>query len=222
MIGGARKTIAKALGIDADKVRVLAPYVGGGFGGQDRGRARGDPRRDRGARSSGGRSRSRCPAARPRTWSITARDTVQRIRIGCDADGRDPRASRMRASSRRTTMASSSSRCRSARCRSTPASARRFTTDARRASTCPRRGAVRAPGEAVGTFAVECAMDELAEQLGIDPIELRRRNEPETDPTERQAVLHAADARLLRRGRRAVRLGRARCRRRGRCATANG
>jgi xanthine dehydrogenase YagR molybdenum-binding subunit len=43
---------------------------------------------------------------------------------------------------------------------------------------------MRAPGEAVGTFALECAVDELATQLGIDPIELRIRNEPATDPTE--------------------------------------
>lgn len=43
---------------------------------------------------------------------------------------------------------------------------------------------MRAPGEAVGTFALECAIDELAEQLGMDPIELRIRNEPEKDPTE--------------------------------------
>ena len=42
---------------------------------------------------------------------------------------------------------------------------------------------MRAPGEAVGTFALECAVDELAEALGIDPIELRRRNEPDKDPT---------------------------------------
>lgn len=42
---------------------------------------------------------------------------------------------------------------------------------------------MRAPGEAVGTFALECAVDELADQLGIDPIELRIRNEPEKDPT---------------------------------------
>jgi len=41
---------------------------------------------------------------------------------------------------------------------------------------------MRAPGEAVGTFALEVAMDELAETLGMDPIELRLRNEPEKDP----------------------------------------
>ncbi len=41
---------------------------------------------------------------------------------------------------------------------------------------------MRAPGEAVGTFALESAIDELADSLGIDPVELRIRNEPETDP----------------------------------------
>jgi xanthine dehydrogenase YagR molybdenum-binding subunit len=43
---------------------------------------------------------------------------------------------------------------------------------------------MRAPGEAVGTFALECAVDELAIKIGIDPIELRIRNEPAKDPTE--------------------------------------
>ena len=42
---------------------------------------------------------------------------------------------------------------------------------------------MRAPGESVGTFALESAVDELAECLGMDPIELRLRNEPEKDPT---------------------------------------
>ena len=41
---------------------------------------------------------------------------------------------------------------------------------------------MRAPGESVGTFALECAVDELADRLGMDPIELRLKNEPEKDP----------------------------------------
>ena len=42
---------------------------------------------------------------------------------------------------------------------------------------------MRAPGESVGSFALESAVDELAEHLALDPIELRIRNEPEKDPT---------------------------------------
>ncbi|MBC6989071.1 xanthine dehydrogenase family protein molybdopterin-binding subunit [Hymenobacter sp. BT491] len=44
----------------------------------------------------------------------------------------------------------------------------------------------RAPGEAPGTFAIECAMDDLAYQLGIDPLEIRLRNYAERDPSNGQ------------------------------------
>jgi xanthine dehydrogenase YagR molybdenum-binding subunit len=43
---------------------------------------------------------------------------------------------------------------------------------------------LRAPGEAAGTFVLESAMDELAYKLGMDPIELRMRNEPDDDPID--------------------------------------
>jgi xanthine dehydrogenase YagR molybdenum-binding subunit len=43
---------------------------------------------------------------------------------------------------------------------------------------------MRAPGEAVGTFGLECAVDELAVKLGMDPVDLRIRNEPDKDPTD--------------------------------------
>jgi xanthine dehydrogenase YagR molybdenum-binding subunit len=40
---------------------------------------------------------------------------------------------------------------------------------------------MRAPGESSGTFALECAMDEMAASLGVDPVALRLRNEPQQD-----------------------------------------
>lgn len=43
---------------------------------------------------------------------------------------------------------------------------------------------LRAPGEAAGSFVLESAMDELAYQLGVDPIDLRLRNEPDVDPID--------------------------------------
>ena len=43
---------------------------------------------------------------------------------------------------------------------------------------------MRAPGESIGTFALESAMDELAYALRMDPIEVRRLNEPARDPTK--------------------------------------
>ncbi|MFC3500235.1 xanthine dehydrogenase family protein molybdopterin-binding subunit [Micromonospora krabiensis] len=45
---------------------------------------------------------------------------------------------------------------------------------------------MRAPGEATGMVALECAMDELAERVGVDPLELRLRNYSETDPESGQ------------------------------------
>ncbi|GIJ50593.1 dehydrogenase [Virgisporangium aliadipatigenens] len=43
---------------------------------------------------------------------------------------------------------------------------------------------MRAPGDSIGSFALESAIDELASRVGLDPIELRRRNEPAVDPTD--------------------------------------
>ena len=42
---------------------------------------------------------------------------------------------------------------------------------------------MRGPGAVTGTFALESAMDDLAHRLGMDPVELRRRNEPVRDQT---------------------------------------
>jgi xanthine dehydrogenase YagR molybdenum-binding subunit len=55
---------------------------------------------------------------------------------------------------------------------------------------------MRAPGESIGTFALECAVDELAAQVGLDPVELRIRNEPEKDPTSGKpfSARHLVDA----------------------------
>jgi xanthine dehydrogenase YagR molybdenum-binding subunit len=49
---------------------------------------------------------------------------------------------------------------------------------------------MRAPGEAIGSFVLESAMDELAYELAMDPIALRLRNEPETDPTGGKKFSH--------------------------------
>src|SRR5277367_6594201 len=46
----------------------------------------------------------------------------------------------------------------------------------------PRSDSMRAPGDAIGLVALECAMDELADALGIDPVELRLRNNTQIDP----------------------------------------
>ena len=47
---------------------------------------------------------------------------------------------------------------------------------------CP----MRAPGETPGVFALECALDELAHEIGIDPVEFRLRNYAEIDEYEKR------------------------------------
>ncbi|MDT8265439.1 molybdopterin cofactor-binding domain-containing protein, partial [Roseomonas sp. DSM 102946] len=48
----------------------------------------------------------------------------------------------------------------------------------------PEGNAMRAPGEAPGLMALEIAMDEMAEKLGLDPIEFRIRNDTQVDPAD--------------------------------------
>ncbi|MFF5521827.1 xanthine dehydrogenase family protein molybdopterin-binding subunit [Streptomyces coeruleorubidus] len=49
---------------------------------------------------------------------------------------------------------------------------------------------MRAPGEAIGSFALEAAVDELAHRLDIDPVEFRMRNEPESNPLDGKTFSH--------------------------------
>ena len=61
----------------------------------------------------------------------------------------------------------------------------------------PEGNAMRAPGEAPGMMALEIAIDEMAEKLGLDPIEFRIRNDTQVDPGEPLAALLAAPARRM-------------------------
>ena len=179
VIGAARTTIAKALGIEPGRVRVLAPFVGGGFGGKT-GVGPEAILAAIAAQAVGRPVKVSLPRAQSAYLVHHRSDTVQRIRLGADADGR------LNAVAHESIAAQNDD---SRFLEPVPfgtlplyrGAVRHFRTDLVRVDL-PATGAVRAPGEAIGTFAVEGAMDELAEALGLDPIELRRRNEPEVDP----------------------------------------
>lgn len=106
--------------------------------------------------------------------------TAQRVRLGADADGR------LRAVQHDT--ASFTSRIHQFVESCTRHSRVMYAADALRLRTkvvrldVPSTSFMRAPGLAPGSFAVESAMDELAERLGMDPIALRIRNEPAAGP----------------------------------------
>ena len=59
---------------------------------------------------------------------------------------------------------------------------------------------MRAPGEAMGSFALESAVDELAAELGMDPIELRLRNDPARSPVDGKRFTRRARRSVYERG----------------------
>lgn len=181
MLASCKKQIADALDLDADNVQLIAKYVGGGFG------------------SKLGISPESIAAAiaakelgrpvlivmtRPQVMEATIRrsNTHQRIAIGCDKDGvmntliHDTVTSNLPNETFFEPTALSTKYL--------------YRGENRRVNyqqtdmNLVLSGSMRAPGEAVGQIALECAMDELAIKLDIDPIELRRRNEPEQDPSQ--------------------------------------
>lgn len=180
MVAGSQKTVAATLGIDPDKVRVIATYVGGGFGGktgvgvevvlaaiaaQEVGRP------------------VKVALARRQTGQLVHHrsPTRQRLRVGADAGGR------ITAIAQEGIAAQNDWRgfIEPIPFGSIPlyaGPARRFTTSVVRVDL-PASGAVRAPGEAIGSWPIESAIDELAVELGIDPVALRILNEPAADPT---------------------------------------
>jgi len=179
VIGSARNTIATALGIAKDDVRVLAPFVGGGFGGKT-GVGPEVIFAAIAAQRLGRPVKIALPRAQTAYLVHHRSATTQRVRIGAGPDGRITAFAHEGVAAQND----DAGFLEPIPFGSLPLYAgenRRFRTDLVRVDL-PATGAVRAPGEAIGTFAVECAMDELAERLGIDPIDLRRINEPEVDP----------------------------------------
>ncbi len=174
-----RNELANSLGIAPDKVRLLSPYVGGGFGSklgisaEAVAAAIAAQKLDRPVRVVQHR--------RQVFETVTRRsETRQRIRLAADADGRlsglghEALVSNLpeESFSEPVTQASAFAY----------AAANRVIGERVARIHRPAAGSVRAPGESVGVTAFECAMDELAEKTGLDPIELRLRNIPEADP----------------------------------------
>ncbi|MFD0663615.1 xanthine dehydrogenase family protein molybdopterin-binding subunit [Thermocatellispora tengchongensis] len=182
-----RAHLAVRFGIPAADVRVLAPFVGGGFGGKVSiwpgtilaalaARATGRPvrlalTREDVYRTVGGRTPS-----------------IQRVALGATRDGK-------------LTALVHTSVTRTGRVGGLPeqvTSQSRHLYDAEniflRQSIVPldllSNTSMRAPGESIGTFALEAAIDELACELDLDPIELRMRNEPAVNPMDGKKFAH--------------------------------
>ena len=174
-----RDTLATLFGIAPEQVRVISPHVGGGFG------SKGTPRPNVVLAALAAKV-----VGRPVKLSTTRHQqfalagyrtpTLQRVRLGADADGQlqaivheaFSQSSTLREFTEQTTTPT----------RVMYAAANRRTTHRLTRLDVPTPSWMRAPGETPGMFALESAIDELAHTIGIDPIELRIRNEPERDP----------------------------------------
>jgi xanthine dehydrogenase YagR molybdenum-binding subunit len=179
MLNVAQKVLAGTLQVPKEKVRVLSRYVGGGFG------AKLEVLADAVLAALAARELQRpvkVALTRQQIFHVGSHrsPTVQRVRLGADRDGRLHAIAHEVWSG--NTPGESFYEMAADQTRSLYAGAHRRTSHRLAALDLPVAASMRAPGEAVGMLALEVAMDELAEVVGLDPLELRLRNEPADDP----------------------------------------
>jgi xanthine dehydrogenase YagR molybdenum-binding subunit len=178
-VGPVKTTVAKAFGLEPDQVRVISPHVGGGFG------SKGTPRPHvilAVMASQAVKRPVKLAVTRQQMFAVTGyrTPTIQRMRLGADRDGRLT-ALRHDAIVQTSTVREFGEQA-ALPSRMMYAAPNRRTTHRLVKLDVPTPSWMRAPGETPGMYAVESAMDELAIACGIDPIELRVRNDPEVDP----------------------------------------
>ncbi|SDE78781.1 xanthine dehydrogenase YagR molybdenum-binding subunit [Salipiger thiooxidans] len=174
-----RLELADAVGIDPENVRILSPYIGGGFGSK---LGIGPEAVSAALAARELRRPVRVVMARQTVFDAVLRrtETTQRLRLGADRSGRllalshDDRVTNLQDEGFAEPVSQASQFLYGAEGLS-------FAQTLARVSRTPS-GSVRAPGEAVGMLALEQAMDELAEMLGMCPVELRLKNLPEKNP----------------------------------------
>jgi xanthine dehydrogenase YagR molybdenum-binding subunit len=179
MLNQGQKVVATTLKIPVENVRLISPFIGGGFGGKLWVNA------DAILAAIASRQLQRpvkIALTRQQIFHVTTHrsDTIQRLRLGTDRDGRilaighDVFSGNLPSEQTYEGAALQT--------RTLYAGPDRLTRHRLAPLDIPVASSMRAPGEAVGLLALECAMDELAEKLNLDPIELRVRNEPSEDP----------------------------------------
>jgi xanthine dehydrogenase YagR molybdenum-binding subunit len=174
-----REGLARTLNIPPENVRIITRYIGGGFGNKL-------PYYVDATLAALGARMLRRPVkvamTRPQVFNATTHRSAseQRLRLGADRDGRLTAYGQdaVVQSARFDTFTEPVSLA----ARSLYAAPNRLTRHRRAQLDLPRSDSMRAPGDAIGLLALECAMDELAEALALDPVELRLRNDTQIEP----------------------------------------
>jgi xanthine dehydrogenase YagR molybdenum-binding subunit len=174
-----RRTLAALFELPAEQITVVAEHVGGGFG------SKGTPRPDVVLATMAAKV-----TGRPVTVALARRylpavvghraPTLHRLRLGAGTDGRltalsheaTTHTSRIKEFVEQAAVPS----------RVMYAAPNSLTTHRVVPLDVPSPSWMRAPGECPGMYALESTVDELASELGMDPVELRVRNEPDREP----------------------------------------
>jgi len=178
MVAWGRRDVAKTLGIPPENVRLDSPFIGGGFGGKLFVRA--DAILAALAARAAGRP-VKLALTRPMIANNTTHRpaTIQRIRLGANPDGK---LTAIAHESTSGNLAGGEPETAVSQTRLLYAGANRLTSLRLAVLDLPEGNAMRAPGEAPGMMALEIAMDEMAEKLGMDPVQFRIINDTQSDP----------------------------------------
>ncbi|MDN2700487.1 xanthine dehydrogenase family protein molybdopterin-binding subunit [Janthinobacterium sp. SUN100] len=178
MVDWGRGDLARTLGVPKDKVRIVSPYIGGGFGGKLFVRA------EALLAALGARAAQRpvkVALTRPLMFNNTTHRpaTIQRLRLGATRDGKitaighESWSGDLKGGQPETAVMQT---------RLLYAGPNRMTAMRLAVLDLPEGNAMRAPGEAPGLMALEVAMDEMADKLKMDPIVFRILNDTKVDP----------------------------------------
>ena len=171
--------VAQLFGIPGNRVHIISPYVGGGFGSK----AFTHPHIVLTALAARVVGRPvKLALTRQQMFALVGyrTPTIQRLRLGAGNDGRltaiahdvVEQTATIQEFAEQTAVAT----------RMMYAAPNRRTTHRLARLDMPVPTIMRAPGECPGMYALESAMDEMAIACGLDPIEFRIRNEPDVDP----------------------------------------
>ncbi len=180
LVSWAKRDLSGLIGVEQANIRLITPFIGGGFGGK----------------GSVGAEAVLCVLAaraakrpvkvahpRPAMMNNTTHRpaTIQRIRLAADKNGTLTAIAHESLSGNLTGGMTETAADQS---NILYAAANRHIAHRRSHLDLPEGNAMRAPGEAPGMMALEIAMDELAEKLAIDPVALRIRNDTQVVPAE--------------------------------------
>ncbi|TCP79046.1 MULTISPECIES: aldehyde oxidoreductase molybdenum-binding subunit PaoC [unclassified Rhizobium] len=180
MIAWTRADLAATLKMDQSKVHLMSPFIGGGFGGKL------FLRSDAVLAALAAKAAKRAvklSLPRPLMFNNSTHRpaTIQRIRIGATPQGK---ITAIAHESWNGNLPEGKLEVAVQQTRLLYAGEHRMTAMRLATLDLPEGNAMRAPGEAPGLMALEISMDEMAEKLGLDPVEFRILNDTQVDPED--------------------------------------